>query len=410
MTHSALWWLFFNILSLIVLQFYSMMEMACVSFNRVRLQYYVSQRLKRAEWLNFLLHNPARLFGTTLIGVNVAMMVGSECAREFHIAIGINPDFAPLTQVIVVVIFGELAPMFAARQYTEHVAMLGIPLVYASAKILAPVIYALGLISSFFNKIFGGKEVGDKIFLSRDELQKIIEVHEEEYSVTKKDEFNAAVSNIFNLREKDASQIMNGLDSVKMMPANSTVMQLRKMLQNSTQTYIPLFNQTKDNIMGIVTPRDLILAQDQSRLRDYAKAPWFITKESKAVKILKQFRINRQKLAIVLDNKGKAIGLVTLDDVLEEVFGKISAPHGKKENLLLIERTFPGDMKVFDFNAMFEADLPGREDETLADLVIQNLQHNPEVGDAIYIEPFEIIVKEATLLDVKSVVVKTRVL
>lgn len=411
---SALWWLSLNILSIVILSFYSMMEMACVSFNKVRLQYYLSKGQKRAIWLNFLLHNPARLFGTTLIGVNVALMVGSECAREFHIAIGVNPDLAPLSQVFIVLIFGELAPMFAARHYTEHVAMMGVPLVYASAKVMAPIIWVLGLISNFVNRLVGGQEASSNIFISRDELQKILEVQEEEHptGIGKKEEFNVVVSNIFNLREKDASLIMESLESVQMLPANSPVLQYRKVVLTTNQPYIPLYHQIRENIVGIVTPREVIKAPDHKRLRDFAKSPWFITKEAKVLALLKQFRSNRQKMAIVLDDKGKAIGIVTLDDILEEVFGKtiISKEGVRKKKMFLIERSFPGDLKVSDFNKQFDANLPIEEGETLADLIVNRLGHNPEVGDSVYIEPFELIVKETTLLEVKTVIIKSRVI
>ncbi|MBA3815689.1 MAG: DUF21 domain-containing protein, partial [Parachlamydiaceae bacterium] len=156
---NATVWLLCNLLSIMVLAFYSMQEMACVSFNKVRLQYYVSKGLKRAVWLNYLLQNPSRLFGTTLIGVNIALVIGSECSREFHSALGINPDLAPLSQVILVVIFGELAPMFAARHYAENVAMLGVPIVYASARLMSPFLWCLGGISKLCNLIVGGKEI-----------------------------------------------------------------------------------------------------------------------------------------------------------------------------------------------------------------------------------------------------------
>ena len=101
-----------------------MIEMACVSFNKVRLEYYVSKGKKRALWLSFLLHHPAYLFGTTLIGVNVALIIGSECARRFYAALGLNPDLAALTQILLVLIFAEISPMFAGRRYAEHVASL----------------------------------------------------------------------------------------------------------------------------------------------------------------------------------------------------------------------------------------------------------------------------------------------
>src|SRR5262249_8282889 len=143
------------------------------------------------------------------------------------------------------------------------------------------------------------------------------------------------------------------------------------------------------NIVGIVVPRDLIRSQDNRRVRDYAKSAWFITKNTKAVQILKQFRNNRQKVAIVLDEKGLAVGILTLDDILEEVFGKskITREKGVKgKKVLLIERTFPGDMKIADFNAQFSTNLDSHGAETLAELLIQTLGHHPEKGDSIYIE------------------------
>lgn len=175
MTSTALWWLFFNLLSIFLLGFYSMMEMACVSFNKIRLHYYVYKGNKRAKWLNYLLHHPFRLFGTTLIGVNVSMVVGSECAREFHSAVGLDPDLAPLSQVILVVIFGELAPMFAARLFPEYIAMMGVPLIYASAKLLSPALKLIGLISNLVNFFIKGKSHDADIFLSQEELQNILE-------------------------------------------------------------------------------------------------------------------------------------------------------------------------------------------------------------------------------------------
>src|SRR5690348_4151194 len=102
---EALWWTFLNLISIIVLAFFSMEEMACVSFSRLRLHYYVSQGKRRALWLNYLLQEPTRLFTTTLLSVNAAMFIGSECARQSYIALGLSPDWAPVSQVILVVIF-----------------------------------------------------------------------------------------------------------------------------------------------------------------------------------------------------------------------------------------------------------------------------------------------------------------
>ena len=130
MDHSWKYFFLLILISVLVEGFFSMLEMACVSFNRVRLQYYVSKKNRRAIWLSSLLKNPARLFGTTLIGVTTALQFGSECARRFYISLDLSPDWAPLSQVIIVLIFAELAPLFAARRYAENVVMLGIPIIF----------------------------------------------------------------------------------------------------------------------------------------------------------------------------------------------------------------------------------------------------------------------------------------
>jgi len=409
MIYNALFWLSLNLLSIVVLSFYSMMEMACVSFNKVRLQYYVTKGIKQAIWLNYLLHNPSRLFGTTLIGVNVAMFAGSECAREFHQAIGLSPDLAPLSQVVIVIIFGELAPMFAARRYAEHVAMLGIPLVYLSAKLMTPFLWILAAISFLCDKLFGGKESETKIFLTKEELLKILESQEDDKTLSiENEEFNAIAANILQLHKKGAKDVMNPIKSISLIPSSSTVEQARQIFQKSESNYLPVYHNEQTNIIGIVTPRNLIRASDNRKTRDFVRSPWFITESTKASQLLNQFRHNNQNVAIVLNQAGLAIGIVILDDLMAEIFGKIRTPQKKKQNVLIMERTFPATMKVAEFNAQFDVVLDPRPNINLADLVREHLGHAPEIDESVYIYPFELTVKETSRLDIKVISIKTR--
>lgn len=323
MNTSALLWLIFNIISIIVLALYSMLEMACVSFNKVRLQYYVSKGVKQAIWLNYLLQHPSRLFGTTLIGVNIALVVGSECSREFYAALGFSPDIAPLTQVILVVIFGELAPMFAARHYAEHVALLGVPLIYASAQVMKPLLWIVDGVSKLCNYIIGGKETANTIFLTHEELQKILEEQSEEnLSDPSSAAFSQTATNIFSLRKIDIREIMHPLNSAYALPANATIEQLESLIHKTHAHYSLLYNQDVSNIIGIAYPRDVVRAAGNRRLRDFARPPWFVSEKTALMQLLKQFRTNNENLAIILDKQGKAIGLIFLDDILEEIFGR----------------------------------------------------------------------------------------
>ena len=410
MISSALFWLFLNFVTIIALAFYSMSEMACVSFNKVRLQYYVSQKNRRAEWLNWLLQNPSRLFCTTLIGVNVATIFGSEFAREFFRSIGLDPDLSPLMQIFLVVIFGELAPMFAARRYAEHVALLGVPLVYASAKIMTPLIELISQLSRGFSTLIGGKEVHANIFITQEELLKILEEQEDERVYGKGEEFNTVTTNIFKLRQKDVLQVMQPLSFLPKVSSNATVVQARQLLETShpDSDHILVYHREHSNIVAIAHVKDLVNIPENRRIRDHAHPPWFVTQNSSLMKILHQIRFNREKLAIILDEQGKAIGAVHIEDIMDAIFGKEVLKRSMLDrNMLFLERSFPGSMTVAEFTAQLDYVLDPRPDITLSELIIEKLGHHPEVGESLFIDFFELTVEEVSLLEVKEVLIRT---
>lgn len=411
MLTTALYWLILNLISVFVLAFYSMTEMACVSFNRVRLHYYVSKKDRRALMLSDLLHHPSKLFGTTLIGVNVAMFFGSECARQFHMAIGLNPDLAPLSQVFLVVILGELAPMFAARGYAEHVAMLGIPILYASTKVMAPFLYIIEWLTRLFTK-YGG-EAEAPIYLTQEDLQKILEEQEEDQPYTSdRNQFNAITSNIFSLRKKTARQVMLPLNRIVMVSSNSSIEEARSVFAGAKISYLPVYHNRMSNIIGIAFPRDLIRSPDQRKVREDARVPWFVSEMTPLSRLIKQFRSNNQEAAIILDKQGNAVGVVTLEDVVDEILGKGGYLVGKKNGIkkkVVIDRTFPGNLKVSDFNKKFGIILDKEGDLTLEELIVQRLGYHPEVGDSLYLDPYELIVKETTLRGIKTVSIISKI-
>jgi len=409
MIASAFWWLLLNLFSIVLLAFYSMMKMACVSFNKVRLHYYVYQGNRRAKMLNFLLHHPFRLFGTTLIGVNVAMVIGSECAREFHAAIGLSPDLAPLSQVILVVIFGELAPMFAARHYAEHVAMLGVPLVYATARVLTPVLWLVGWVSKITNYLFKGKTEKINMFLNQEELQKILEEHGEDAITSENQEINLITKNIFRLRHLTANDVMVPLHVIPRLPSNASVTQMKELVRQTNTDFVLIYYKEYKHIVSVAFPRDYLRVAETKRVRDYARQPWFVTETTPLTTILQQFQRNNQSVAIILDKHGQAKGLITLNDLLSEIFGDTPSLQSKDKSPVLIERTFSGETTVEEFNKQFSIKINADENVTLSELMKSVQGYLPERGETVYIDPFELTVKEASLMEIKSIVVKTRV-
>lgn len=383
-----------------------MLEMASVSFNRVRLEYYVNKGLKRAIWLQYLLKKPSRLFGTIMLGVNTALQIGSQSSREFYASVGLNPDITLVTQVFLVVIIAELAPLFAARRFAEHVVMLGIPIIYGTYRLLAPLITLIGWITRLFSRLVGSKEESLDVFLTRDELQKVLESHEE--GVGEGDEFNLIVANIFTLKNKTASTIMTPLNQIEMIRSNMTVAELKQKMSSVSQSFIPLYHKLRSNIISIAISKDLVRLPDNKIVRDFSRPPWFISQGATLIQIIKDFRRNNQSVAVVLNTNGIAVGMVTLDVIFQEIFGTPRVFTKKTlERHPVIERTLPGNTKIEDFNTEYGVHLESQGEETLADLMVKVLEHPPSKGDFIVVGRLELSVEEVTLLGIKTIAVKT---
>lgn len=407
---EAVFWATFNFITIVVSGFFSMQEMAFVSFNKVRLHYFVSKGYRWAIWLNELLHNPTYLFCTTLLGVNVAMFVGSECARRFYESIGIDPNYAPLTQVFLVVIFGELAPMFAARHYPEHVARLGISIVYFTSKILTPVIYFLSLIAKAANRMMGTSVDDASLFLSQEELQKILEEQDDAIPHERDSDDTAYAINIFSFKKRTVKEVMFPLQDIPMLPSNATSAQMINLLKKTPFDFVVLYHESKHNVIGIAMPKDVLGLAETKRIRDAIDSPWFITEKSLLSLVLRQFKKMKENVAVVLNESGMAVGIITLDSVLKEIFGSIEAkPSFALEKIhQLKDKTLPADMRIIDFYNQFHIRLSDNDEETLEELISDNLSHPPEIGDTVSFTGADLTVKETSLLGIKTILVTTK--
>lgn len=409
--HKAAFWLTITLLCLLVQAFFAMMEMSSVSFNKVRLQYYVSRGSKRAKWLYSLLQNPPRLFGTTLFGLNLCLQVGSECSRRLYAAMGLNPDFAPITQVILVLIFAELTPLFAARKFSGHVIMSGIPFIYALSKVLIPITFSIGLISKAINFLFTGKGETQLMNITRDELQRAVEEQSHEVRPLEEDpEFNQLVTNILTLQKKEAIHLMTPLHKVTMASSAHLVGKLTETLDKTYHPFLPIYQQHRHNIIGIIDTRDLVRAEPEREVKDFIRPPWFVILDTPASEILNQFRHNKQKMAVVLDKEGQAVGVLSLDHLIKALFGESiedPIPIIQSKQFSVIDRTLSGQMKIEEFNAAFNADIHLAGCSDLGELVEEVLGHLPEKGELVRVGPFEMRIEEISLGNVKKLWVRS---
>jgi len=290
--------------------------------------------------------------------------------------------------------------------------LFGVPFLYFFSLLLRPIIFILDLLCRWINHLIGNP-ISSTAYLSREELQNAIEERQSPPSDhTNKQELNTIVANIFSLKAKIAKDITQPLTQIPLVPAFCTVKELRRFIEGKQIAFVPIYHRHPQNIIAVAYLRDLLRIPENKRVKEYARSPWFIAQTTSILDILKQFRHNNQSLAIVLDRKGLAKGVLTLDAVVHEIFGKSSIWESFSDILpnafhVVLDRSFPAQMRLDEFNKQFGVHLSYQNAETLGEIVVKALNHNPSQGDSVRIDRFELIVEEISFLAIKTVLVKT---
>jgi CBS domain containing-hemolysin-like protein len=188
---------------------------------------------------------------------------------------------------------------------------------------------------------------------------------------------------------------------------------MRALLNFRYFPFVPIYHKNPENIIAIAYPRDLLRLAENKKVRDHARAPWFITEKESVMTILKQFRRNNQSVAIVLSESGLAKGILTLDEIIDEIFGLSDQWMSYEEMVprahhVIVDRTFPGEMPIAEFNQTYKVHLDSSGATTLEELVTHHLGHPAAVGETVRVDQFELTVEEATLLGgAKSIAIRT---
>lgn len=399
-TNSPFFWLGVNLLCIFVQGFFSMMEMACISFNRVRLQYYLTKSNKKASYINFLVRRPYRLFGTVMLGVNIALQIGSESSRTCYKLLGISPEYAPATQIILVVIFAELIPLAISRKIPEKIALKGAPILYFAHYLFYPLIQCVGGITNMIYFILNIKEETLHSTLSRDELQKTLETHHEEH------DFNVIATNIFSLSVTSVEQVCQYLDQIPILSATASVRDVCQLVRRHRLDFVPVYHKVKKNVVGIAFPKNLINRNPSDPVVPYLSSPWFITAKSKLIHAIQEFRKNSSNVAIVLNNNGEPMGVLGLHTVFKTLFNTRNIAQLKPKPTSLIERTFSGNTPLSEIENELDIIFMDNDCTTIEQLMLKLLDTPPEVGASIIINDLLLEVKEISLYGIKTVAIK----
>ncbi len=399
----VIFWILATFLSSCVMSFYSMQEMACISYNRLRLEFAVRSGQRRAKWIKQLLDTPTVLFGTTLVGVNLFLVISSESMRNLFEQLGLNPNLSPLIEAPYMIVFGELVPMFAARLFPEHMARLGAPFLWASSKVLAPITLLIDSIFRRLRRLFLSEEqLASPPHLQRDELRELIEEKKPSYFDEANEQLESIVSRIFSFSDKEVRQFLIPLEQAFFLNSSQLCGQARIQLSKRDEDFALVRNR-QNRILGTVELITILNAPASASIGSFVRPPTYVGEATGATELLFRLKKEHAECSLVVDSKGEVIGLVTLDDLLT----LLTRSQGRPTYHAHIYKTVSADVNVEAFLHKHRITIPSIPARTFGQLIETLQGRKPSLHDTVSYGPLEMKVLEVGIRGAKIIQIKT---
>jgi Mg2+/Co2+ transporter CorB len=380
--------------------FFAGSETALMAFSRARMLRLEKTGNRRAAVVNRLLDARERLIGALLLGNNAVNILASSLATSvFLIWFGdVGVIYATVMMTVLVVVFAEVLPKTAAINDADRFALMAARPVEWVVRLLGPVLTAIETLVRGVLKLLGVRTNEDNPVLSaREELRGTVDLLHKEGGVEKLD--RDMLGGLLDLRDLTVSDVMIHRTEMITINADDPPEAVVKAVLAAPVTRVPLWRETSENIIGVLHAKDLLRAI-QAAGGDLAKVdipslalpPWFVPDIRPLSEQLKAFRRRKTHFALVVDEYGEVMGLVTLEDILEEIVGDISDEHDITVSGCKPQPdgsvTADGAVPIRDLNRLMEWNLPDDEATTIAGLVIHEARAIPEAGQSFTFHGF----------------------
>ena len=374
---SDLWIQILELVILLALSgFFSSAETAMVSVSKIRLRTLEDEGNKKASLALRILENQSKMLSAVLIGNNLvntsAASIASLIAYSFG---GAAVSIATFIITFLILVFGEITPKTWATVNADQLAIT-----------YAPIIWFVNLFSSGILKLMGIQNPNQNISMTESELRTIVDVSHEE-GVIEEDEKDM-INKVFDLGDAKAKDVMIPRVHVVMAEVDSTYKDLLEIFREEKFTRIPIYQDKIDNIIGIVKMKDLLMYDDFSYfdLQKILRKPKFTYENKKVSELLIEMKQSTFNLAIVMDEYGEFSGIVTLEDIIEEIVGDVQDEYDahEEENIVkLNNQTYDvkGYLSLHDLNDYLDLDLDSEDFDSVGGLVIDALGRLPQTND-----------------------------
>lgn len=371
--------------------FFSSAETALTTVNKMRIRTLAESGDKRAVILTKVIEDPGKMLSAILIGNNIVNLSASALATSVVMGIWGNKAVGIATGILtlMILVFGEITPKTLSTIYSETIALKYAKTIYLIMMIATPIIIMVNKLSMavlFLLRVDPNKK---QEAITEDELRTIVEVSHEEGVI--ESEEKKMINNVFDFGDARAKDVMVPRIDMVFVDVNATYDELLDIFRRERYTRIPVYEETTDNVIGIVNVKDLLLIDDKKEfsIRGIMRQPLYTYEFKKIAELMVEMKeTTNNNIVIVLDEYGATAGLVTLEDMLEEIVGDIRDEYDEDEEEQLIkvgenEYCAEGAMKLDDLNDSLGLNLESEDYDSIGGLVIGLLDHLPEKGEEV---------------------------
>lgn len=380
------------VLLLLLSAFFSSAETAMTTVNHIRIKSLVEQGNKKAEKLLFILENKPKMLSTVLIGNNIVNISASSLTTTLVISLFGNAAVGIATGVLtlLVLIFGEITPKTLATIHAEPLALSYAGIISILMKILTPVIFLVNKLSFGLMILLRIDPNAKASSITEHELRTLVEVGHEE-GVIESDE-HQMINNVFDFGDSKAMDIMVPRIDITYVQADSSYEEVIDIFKTNRFTRLPVIEDSTDNIIGILNMKELLIldSKENFSIRDIMKEPFFTFEHKNTSALLDEMRSKSINFAIVLDEYGATAGLITLEDILEEIVGDINDEYFGRDEVEIVELipqkeyVLSGSLKLDDMNEALSLNLFSEDYDSLGGYIIEHLEDQlPEIGESI---------------------------
>ena len=415
----------FQIIFLIILillnAYFAASEMAYISLNDAKIEKEAKEGNKKAQKIKKMLKNPSKFLATIQIGITLAGFLSSAFAADTFASElspilnewipGLGIGFWQALSIIVItrilsfftLIFGELVPKRLAMKYSEKIAYATIGIISFISILTSPFVKLLTATTNLVSKIFGVSEYEEEV-VTEEEIKMMVDQGQEK-GVIKKNEKDL-INNVFLLNDIDAAEIMTHRTDIFAIEINDNIYELLDEIDDYKYSRIPVYEETIDDIKGILFLKDILKALSNGKkikIKDIMREAYYVPETKPIDEVFKELQKNKMQMAIVVDEYGGTSGLLTMEDILEELVGNIfdeyddvEVEYNKiDENTYMVEGSIP----LYELKKIIGIEIPEGDYDTLSGYLIEKLGRIPEDDEKPVIEDEKLTYKVEELED-----------